>query len=130
MECGAIERDLLSSFWKLVGMRMDRSQSRRREIKAKRWNCLVQVMMENSKSRAIPPLISQNHNLVFLLLIYIQLFTSFLPCSAQKPVVGYGYKIQSISGHNSGKLLTADLQLVKKSPTYGPDIQSLTLTAR
>ena len=87
-------------------------------------------MMENFKNRAIPSLISHNNNLVFLLLVYVQLFTSFLSCSAQKPVVGYGYKIQSISGHNSGKLLTADLQLVKKSSTYGPDIQSLTLTAR
>ncbi|POO03256.1 Glycoside hydrolase [Trema orientale] len=87
--------------------------------------------MESSKSRAIPLPISHNqthHLLLLILLIIFQVSTCFLSCLAQTPV-GYGYKIQSITSHNSGKSLTADLRLIKKSSTYGPDIQYLTLTA-
>lgn len=44
--------------------------------------------------------------------------------------IGYGYEIQSVSVDASGKLLTANLQLIKNSSVYGCDIQSLSIIAR
>ncbi|XP_062096757.1 alpha-glucosidase [Humulus lupulus] len=85
--------------------------------------------MDSSKNRAIPPLIFHNQIHHFLLLL-LHFSTCFLSSTAQETaVVGYGYKIKSISSEYSGKLLTASLQLIKNSSTYGSDIQSLTLTA-
>lgn len=47
----------------------------------------------------------------------------------EKPV-GYGYKVVSARVDPSGKLLTADLVLIKNSTTFGPDIQNLNFIAR
>ncbi|XP_021296958.1 alpha-glucosidase-like [Herrania umbratica] len=44
-------------------------------------------------------------------------------------VVGYGYVIQSVGVNQSGKLLKADLRLIKNSAIFGPDIQNLNLIA-
>ncbi|XP_030480036.1 alpha-glucosidase [Cannabis sativa] len=88
--------------------------------------------MDSSKNRAIPSLISHNqiHHFLLLILLFHFSTTCSLSSTAQETaVVGYGYKIKSIHSQYSGKLLTANLQLIKNSSTYGPDIQSLTLTA-
>ena len=94
-------------------------------------------MMESSKTRTTSSRNKTNHFLSLLSILKLCAFL-LLPISlaeAQKDddeaVIGYGYKLQSVHSHNnSGKLLTADLQLIKNTSTYGPDIQHLTLTAR
>ncbi|PWA80346.1 glycosyl hydrolases family 31 protein [Artemisia annua] len=47
----------------------------------------------------------------------------------QSEPIGYGYSLRSIGIGSSGKTLVADLQLIKKSSTYGPDIDELRLFA-
>jgi len=47
----------------------------------------------------------------------------------KEEVVGYGYKIGSVNSGLTGKLLTADLSLIKRSSVYGNDIQHLNLIA-
>ncbi|PWA46947.1 glycosyl hydrolases family 31 protein [Artemisia annua] len=47
----------------------------------------------------------------------------------QSEAVGYGYSLRSIGVGSSGKTLVADLQLIKKSSTFGPDIDELRLFA-
>ncbi|KAH7836674.1 hypothetical protein Vadar_004204 [Vaccinium darrowii] len=44
--------------------------------------------------------------------------------------IGYGYVIRSVAVDDSGKLLTANLQLIRNTSVYGPDIHHLRLTAR
>ncbi|EXB75149.1 hypothetical protein L484_025925 [Morus notabilis] len=93
--------------------------------------------MESSKRRATSSLILQNKTSHFLyLLTILQLCANFFLSSLAQtqphdgPVdIGYGYRLQSVHSDNSGKSLTADLQLIKKTSTYGPDIQQLRLTA-
>ncbi|ONK59261.1 uncharacterized protein A4U43_C08F4630 [Asparagus officinalis] len=44
-------------------------------------------------------------------------------------IVGYGYELGSVYSDPSGKLLNAELKLIKNSSVYGPDIQNLNLFA-
>jgi len=44
--------------------------------------------------------------------------------------VGYGHKVVSARVDPSVNVLTADLQLIKNSSTFGPDIQNLNFIAR
>ncbi|XXG68444.1 hypothetical protein AAC387_Pa06g1530 [Persea americana] len=46
-----------------------------------------------------------------------------------KEPAGYGYNLIAVNFHPSGRSLTANLQFIKPSPIYGPDIQNLTLLA-
>ncbi|KAL5577890.1 hypothetical protein UlMin_019589 [Ulmus minor] len=88
--------------------------------------------MERNKRRptiqSLP--ILPNQLFSYFLLLLLQLNCSF-PCatlsSDSNEAIGFGYKIQSF--HYSAKFLTANLQLLKETSTYGPDIQQLTLTA-
>lgn len=44
--------------------------------------------------------------------------------------VGYGYTISTVNNDPKGNSLTADLNLVKTSSVFGPDIPHLNLVAR
>ncbi|KAK9286100.1 hypothetical protein L1049_014480 [Liquidambar formosana] len=70
-------------------------------------------------------------NLHYKHLIFIVIFVSFLiPLSCgKKEQVGYGYTIRYVGVGEYGKLMTADLQLIKTSSIYGPDIRNLILSA-
>ncbi|WOL03392.1 putative alpha-glucosidase [Canna indica] len=51
-------------------------------------------------------------------------------CSQQEGgVVGHGYNLRSVGIDRPGKSLTARLQLVRETSTYGPDVQNLVLSA-
>ncbi|PIN17747.1 Maltase glucoamylase [Handroanthus impetiginosus] len=75
-------------------------------------------------------------NYVTLILFQVWIFTfshaaiSSSSTSSSEAIIGYGYSLRSVHAHPSGKSLTADLQLIKPSSVYGPDIQCLSLTAR
>ncbi|KDP34887.1 hypothetical protein JCGZ_09175 [Jatropha curcas] len=67
----------------------------------------------------------------YLLLLHLLFYVFFL-CSVsngEAEPIGYGYKIQSAGIDASGKLLRADLQLIKNSSTFGSDLQNLNLIA-
>ncbi|KAJ4702523.1 Alpha-glucosidase [Melia azedarach] len=65
-----------------------------------------------------------------LLLILVLFFCCNIFVAAEKEaVVGYGYAVRSATVDSlSGKSLTAELQLIKDSSTYGSDIQRLKLS--
>ena len=48
----------------------------------------------------------------------------------QSEPIGYGYFLRSVGVGSSGKTLVADLVLINKSSTFGPDIDELRLFAR
>ena len=47
-----------------------------------------------------------------------------------KQAIGYGYTVRSVSLDSAGKSLAANLQLIKNSSVFRPDIQNLHLLAR
>ncbi|XP_010258663.1 PREDICTED: alpha-glucosidase [Nelumbo nucifera] len=64
-------------------------------------------------------------------LIFTLFFLSFFSLShgeGEEPI-GFGYKIKWINVGPSGKSLTAQLQLIKNSSVFGPDVQSLSFLA-
>ena len=79
--------------------------------------------------RAMLSLPSQNlfHQSSLLCLL---IFLSCLVCGEVEEIAGYGYAVQSVGVDQSGKLLKADLRLIKNSTIFGPDIQNLNLIAR
>lgn len=77
----------------------------------------------------------QIHRLLFHLQICALLFLccyvgSIISYEEEEEAVGYGYSIQSIHHESSIGFLAADLQLIKNSSIFGPDIPHLSLTAR
>uniref|UniRef100_A0A9I9DP24 Maltase n=1 Tax=Cucumis melo TaxID=3656 RepID=A0A9I9DP24_CUCME len=84
--------------------------------------------MASGSSKAITIRTPFAHSLLILILF---LFTSFLipPPAASLPAVGFGYRIRSSHIDPAGKSLTADLQLIRTSQVYGPDLPTLTLQA-
>lgn len=50
--------------------------------------------------------------------------------SVDAEVVGYGYRLRSVTAYSPHKSLTAILQLINHSSVYGPDLPLLSLTAR
>ncbi|KAG0478032.1 hypothetical protein HPP92_012751 [Vanilla planifolia] len=65
-------------------------------------------------------------NVSFFFLLSLLLASS--PSLSQEPV-SYGYQLHSLHSHASGGLFTAQLQLIRNTTIYGPDIQKLNLTA-
>ena len=63
---------------------------------------------------------------LFFLLISVCFSSSF----SQDGSTGNGYMLNSVNVDPSGKSLTAKLQLISSTLTYGPDIQNLNLLAR
>ncbi|CAA0832256.1 Glycosyl hydrolases family 31 protein [Striga hermonthica] len=64
------------------------------------------------------------------LLIFFAFFDPSSSSSSSDTVIGYGYSLRSATVDPSGRLLTAQLQLIGNSSVFGPDIQLLSLTAR
>ncbi|CAK9144628.1 unnamed protein product [Ilex paraguariensis] len=87
--------------------------------------------MERSRRRPKPSQPIHKHRVIFL--IYSLLFSLFLfvttTSKAEDFPVGYGYSIRSTTVDSSGRSLTAQLQLLKNSTAFGPDIQNLNLIA-
>ncbi|KAJ8763738.1 hypothetical protein K2173_003520 [Erythroxylum novogranatense] len=83
-------------------------------------------MIVLSRKRSSVFLSLQCHHLLFLFQLFISLSASN---GDQEGPVGYGYKATSSRVDPSGKFLSADLKLIKKTTTYGPDIQSLNFVA-
>nr|XP_048330933.1 alpha-glucosidase-like [Ziziphus jujuba var. spinosa] len=57
------------------------------------------------------------------------LFLGLLNGSNGQDPIGFGYSVRSVVSNDTGKFLTAKLELINGTNTFGPDVQSLTLTA-
>ena len=68
---------------------------------------------------------------LFILLIILSIDRKTIADNHNEPEpIGYGYSLKSVAIGPSGKSLTADLQLNRKSSVFGPDIDELHLFAR
>ncbi|KZV29372.1 hypothetical protein F511_15904 [Dorcoceras hygrometricum] len=72
-----------------------------------------------------------DHGFGFLVLVFIlsQAITSSLSEQSGEQLIGYGYRVGSVTNDSSGKSLTAQLQLINSTSIFGPDIEILSLTA-
>ncbi|XVE91144.1 hypothetical protein DITRI_Ditri20bG0130800 [Diplodiscus trichospermus] len=78
------------------------------------------------KARLSLPLQNLLHQTSLLCLLIL---LSCLVDGESDEIVGYGYAVQSVGVDKSGKLLKAELRLIKNSAIFGPDIQNLNLVA-
>lgn len=66
--------------------------------------------------------------------VVLGLLVAFSWTSASKAVdenqVGYGYRVVCINEVLNGDAIIADLDLIKETDVYGPDIERLQLTVR
>ncbi|KAA8537094.1 hypothetical protein F0562_029572 [Nyssa sinensis] len=88
------------------------------------------------KAKPISHLRGSHDQLLYLIFCVFTFAFAFLASTAtptsnglEEEAVGYGYAIRSVTVDRSGKSLSADLQLIKKSSVFGPDIQNLNLIA-
>lgn len=88
-------------------------------------------------SLSLQPLLRRRPLLFAVVLFFLSCFfrlASSLPSAGAgdggDSAVGYGYRIRSVDVDPTGKSLTADLDLIRKSSVYGPDVQRLSLQAR
>ncbi|XP_052202376.1 alpha-glucosidase isoform X2 [Diospyros lotus] len=81
----------------------------------------------STMKRSKPSLRQSHYSLSLLLSAF--LLSCFVLISHEEQVIGYGYRVTRIGTDSSKKSLTADLQLIKKSSLFGPDVQKLKLTA-
>lgn len=82
--------------------------------------------------RASSTIARADHGFRFLLLILTCAWISNPVTSSQQKdeqVIGYGYRVESVTNDLSGKSLTAQLRLINSTSIFGPDIQILSLTA-
>ncbi|KAK9286226.1 hypothetical protein L1049_014612 [Liquidambar formosana] len=104
--------------------------------------------MERSRQRTRPSHLLHRHHhvphldhhlfLMFMVIFFISfcfykiIFDSYwvVPPPPGEGPVGYGYTIRSVAIEDHGKLLVADLQVIKTTSIFGPDIHNLTLIAR
>ncbi|XVE91145.1 hypothetical protein DITRI_Ditri20bG0131000 [Diplodiscus trichospermus] len=78
------------------------------------------------KARLSLPLQNLLHQISLLCFLIL---LSCLVDGESDEIVGYGYAVQSVGVDQSGKLLKAELRLIKNSAIFGPDIQNLNLVA-
>ncbi|KAK1260951.1 hypothetical protein QJS04_geneDACA023635 [Acorus gramineus] len=69
------------------------------------------------------------HHFSYLLFVFLLLFFISSSYAVLEEVVGYGYRLRSVTIDPSERSLTADLKLIRNSSIYGPDIQNLVFKA-
>ena len=66
----------------------------------------------------------------WLLVLVFNYQISLFAAQETEEAVGYGYVIKSLGTDSAGRSMTAQLDLIKESSVFGPDIPNLLLTAR
>lgn len=64
------------------------------------------------------------------LLLLFSFVTLRSPSTVAENQVGYGYRVICVNQVMNGDALIADLDLIKRTDVYGPDIERLQLTVR
>lgn len=69
-----------------------------------------------------------NMGLLLLMLMFVTI--SWSPTAVGENQVGYGYRVVCVNQVLKGDAILADLDLIKQTEVYGPDIERLQLTVR
>jgi hypothetical protein len=64
------------------------------------------------------------------LLVLIVVAFNWTPSAVDENQIGYGYRVVCVNEVLNGDAIIADLDLIKETDVYGPDVEHLQLTVR